>query len=394
MKKIIFLFLVFSFSIFLSGCTLDQTTKITEVKQYPSGIFKTINNGQIWDSKSFVEKTENRIVSISDSLVYNIDFSPVNNDMVVSTRNNGVYYSKTKGENWKPLFNIGKNVKAFSFGYNNDETFYVGYNNKLYRTDNYGADWKVIYEDPDSTIVNIRADYTRSSNIYIFFADGRVLKTEDGSSFKVIYNFSNRPAAPEKVKHDYTVDKANPLGIRDVYFYEKGTNNFYVITNDGGLYFTGNGGTDFIEIDLTKSKIAGNVSFLTFYPGAVDSFILVTDNGIYKTFNRGEDFEAIDILTNKNKNITALAISPRNANVIYYALGDLIYRTSNGGQTWNTMPSPVTRNISTLKIDPENSNAIYLGSDVNLRMVEDASNKSLFCDLFGILFSQLCKTTN
>lgn len=395
MKKIIFLSLVFGFSLFLSGCTLDQTTKVTEVKQYPSGIFKTINNGQIWDSKSFVEKTENRIVSISDSLVYDIGFSPINNNMIVATRNNGVYYSKTKGENWTALFGIGKNVKAYSFDSSSPYSYYVGFQNKLYKTNNEGKDWKVLYADPDSIIVNVRADYTKPNNVYISLADGRILRTEDDSSFRVIYDFSKRPTDPSKVKHDYNVDKVKPSGIRDVYFYKKSADSFYVVTNDGSLYFTGNNGGDFIEINLAGNGIAGTVRFLSFYPGASASFILVTDNGIYRTFNAGENFEAIDILTNKNKNVTALAISPRNDNVIYYALGDLIYRTSNGGQTWNTMPSPVTRTISTLKIDPENPNAIYLGSDIDVRMVEDINNKSLFCDLFGILFSQLCsKTTN
>ena len=169
MKKFALLFLLLS-SIFLSGCALDQTTKVEETRTYPSGIFKTINNGEIWDSKSFVKKTQNRIVNISDSLVYDIGFSPISNDMVVATRNNGIYYSSTKGENWSPLFSIGKNVKAYSFDSTNPGSFYVGYSNKLYRTTNYGADWQVVYSDPDSNIVSVRVDYVSPSEVYVFFA--------------------------------------------------------------------------------------------------------------------------------------------------------------------------------------------------------------------------------
>ncbi len=391
-SKFIFIFLLLP--LFLSGCTLDQTTKVEEVRTYPSGIFKTINNGQVWDSKSFVEKTQNRIVSISDSLVYDIGFSPINSDMVVATRNNGIYYTKTKGEQWSPLFNIGKDVMAYSFDSTSPSSYYVGYQNKLYKTDDYGANWRIVYTDPDSTIVSVRADYLKPTNIYIFFADGRILKTEDGSSFMVIYNFANIPQDPAKVKHNYSVDKANPLGIRSVYFFKKSTDSFYVVTNGGDLYFTNNGGIGFTLIDLINNKISGTVRFITFYPGAISSFILVTDDGIYKTFDGGANFEPINILTSRNKNVTALVISPKNDNIFYYALGNLIYRTSNGGLTWNTMPSPVTRTISTLKIDPENPNTIYLGSDIDLRMVENANNQNLFCDLFGILFPQFCKTTN
>ncbi len=392
-NKFLFLFIFVFSSIFLSGCTLDQTSKIEQTKKYPSGIFKTINNGNVWDSKSFVERTENRVVSISDSLVYDINFSPINNDMVVTTRNNGIYYSTNKGEQWSPLFSIGKNVKAFSFNPKSSASFFVGYQNKLYKTDNYGKDWKVIYTDPDSSIVFIRVNYLNPSIIYLFFADGRILKTQDGISFKVVFNFVNRPQKPNTITHKYDVDVASPYSIKDVYFYEKGTTNFYVLTNDGKLYFTESGGDGFVEV-AENYAFSGRIRFVTFYPGASFSFIVSTDIGLFRTFDMGKNFESIDILTNKNKNVTALAISPKNDEIIYYALGSLIYKTTNGGETWNTMPSPVTRSISTLKIDPENSNALYLGSDIDGRLVEDGNKQNLFCELFGILFPQFCKQTS
>lgn len=389
-SKIIFAVFMFSFSIFLSGCTLDQTSNVEKIKRYPSGVFKTIDNGETWDSKSFVKKTENnRIISISDSLVYDINFSPISEDIVITTKNNGIYYSSNRAENWNPLFTIGKDVKAFSFDSSSESSYYVGYQNKLYKTDNYGLDWRVIYTDMDSTIVYVRSDYSYSKRIFLFLADGRILKTEDGgNSFRVVFNLSKIPLENETLKHDYSVDSVTPLGIKNVYFRENDTTSFYIITNDGSVYVTNNSGLSFEKLSL--KNVVGLPKFLSFYPGAKSSFILVSDSGIFKTFDGGETFSKINMLTSRNRSVSALAVSPNNNNIMYYALGSIIYRTLNGGETWNTVFSPVTRTVSALKIDPSNLNVLYLGSDIDDRMIQESNDENMFCQIFGVLFPFFC----
>lgn len=399
-NKIIPLISIFGISIFLSGCSLNKNSQnITNtVTKSTSGIFKTVDSGESWDSKSFVYSDANKIVTISDSLVYDIEFSPYNNYMFITTKNNGIYYSKDKGEQWISLFAIGNNVKTFSYVSNNPNFYYVGYQKDLYKTEDAGGKWEIIYTDPDSNIVKVKTDANNSKYILLFMADGRVIRSTDGSSFKVISNFANfYKKSDDDSEYVYKTDSANLLGIRDVYFAgENGNNltNFYVVLNNGRLYYTQNGGVDFIEKNLEKSNITGTVRFLKFFPNSYKSFIIAIDNeGIYKTSNTGNDFTKIKILTNKNKNVTAFAISPKNQNIFYYALGNLIYKSTNAGDTWISINSPVTRNVSALTIDPSSVNSLYLGSDIEQRLVTNSSEKGIFCDLFGVIFPQFCNTT-
>jgi len=62
--------------------------------------------------------------------------------------------------------------------------------------------------------------------------------------------------------------------------------------------------------------------------------------------------------------VTALAIDPKNTNIIYLggAQGG-VWRTSNGGQSWTPLTDDApTQAIGSLAIDPTNSNIIYAGT--------------------------------
>ena len=62
-------------------------------------------------------------------------------------------------------------------------------------------------------------------------------------------------------------------------------------------------------------------------------------------------------------NIRVLAIDPSNSNIIYAGTNGGVFKSTNGGGTWNAVNSGLTNtSVSTLAIDPSNSNIIYAGT--------------------------------
>ncbi len=393
-NKLVSVFILLLSTIFLSGCSLGGSKQVitNAPAKYTSGIFKTVDGGESWDSKSLVYSDTSKVVTIADSLVYDIQFSPYNNYMFVTTKNNGIYYSTNDGEQWDPLFTIGKNTNAFSF-VKDSGVYFVGYKNILYKTINTGINWEEIYRDLDSEIIDVKVDADYSDKILLFMADGRILETTNGKSFKKIYDFTEF-YKDNTTSYVYKTDSADLLGIKKVYVGGQNGNNltdFYVVLNNGRLYYTQNGGYGFVEKDMKRSGITETINFLEFYPDSYKSFIVAINNdGLYRTNNAGKDFYKMNILTNKTKNVTAVAISPKNQNVIYYAAGSLIYKTIDDGKTWVSIVSPVTRIVSSLSINPSSVNGLYLGSDIEQRLVTDTGKKGILCDLFGILFPAAC----
>jgi len=103
----------------------------------------------------------------------------------------------------------------------------------------------------------------------------------------------------------------------------------------------------------------------TFYFGAVDG-------GIWKTTNAGvtwtPNFDAQSVAS-----IGAIAVAPSDPKVIYVgtgesdirsdlASGDGVYRSSDGGETWENVGLHDTRQISRIVVDPQNANIVYAGA--------------------------------
>ena len=103
----------------------------------------------------------------------------------------------------------------------------------------------------------------------------------------------------------------------------------------------------------------------TFYFGAVDG-------GIWKTTNAGVTWTPI-FDRQPVASIGAIAVASSDPKTIYVgtgesdirsdlASGDGIYRSNDGGETWESVGLRDTRQISRIVIDPQNANIVYVGA--------------------------------
>jgi photosystem II stability/assembly factor-like uncharacterized protein len=103
----------------------------------------------------------------------------------------------------------------------------------------------------------------------------------------------------------------------------------------------------------------------TFYFGAVGG-------GIWKTTNAGVTWEPV-FDHQPVASIGAIAVAPSDPKIIYVgtgesdirsdlASGDGVYRSTDGGGSWQSVGLRDTRQISRIVIDPQNANIMYVGA--------------------------------
>ncbi len=125
------------------------------------------------------------------------------------------------------------------------------------------------------------------------------------------------------------------------------------------------------------TNIGGRINTIAVDPNNANIIYVGTPNaGIFKTTNGGltwdHKFEQQQSLA-----IGVLAIDPNNSNTIYAGTGDEalssftymgngLWKSSDGGNTWNYIGLKETRVISQLIIHPTNSNIIYAGTMGNI----------------------------
>jgi photosystem II stability/assembly factor-like uncharacterized protein len=105
---------------------------------------------------------------------------------------------------------------------------------------------------------------------------------------------------------------------------------------------------------------------LVFYFGA-------TGGGVWKTEDGGQNWRNISDGTFKTGAVGAIAVAPSNPNVIYVGMGeaafrgnasygDGVYKSTDGGKTWQNVGLAPTRHISRIRVHPKDPNLVYVAA--------------------------------
>jgi photosystem II stability/assembly factor-like uncharacterized protein len=60
--------------------------------------------------------------------------------------------------------------------------------------------------------------------------------------------------------------------------------------------------------------------------------------------------------------IVSIALHPTNANILYVATNDAVYKSRDGGRSWEKFPSFSARRVTTVAIDPQLPATVYAGT--------------------------------
>ncbi len=361
MNKIYLCFIILFSAFFLSGCTNSSN-----IVSYNSGIYKSFDAGASWNEKSFVAREGDRVYSISDSIVFDLSFSPFSNKILaVSTKNNGVYISENQAESWRALKINPLSISVSSFDPKYRESFYIAYENKLERTSDLGEYWNNLYTDSESNITTIAPDPIRLDDIYLGFENGKLLKsTTYGKNWKKVYEFDS--------------------SIKDIYLVS--SSDIYILLNNNKIYYSNNRShsDEFELFNLGfEPKNILEIEFNSDY----SKMYIIDGSKIYYSNNNGESFSALNLLNANERYIDDFDINLKNPNVMYYSIGNMIYKTSDLGNTWTSSTTNSTSRIQKVLSDPFNPNVIYIGFSNYKAVKQD----SFFCTFFGFAFPYICQ---
>ncbi len=163
-----------------------------------------------------------------------------------------------------------------------------------------------------------------------------------------------------------STDFLSCIGISDIVINPLNPNIMYMGTGDkdaGDSYSIGvmksyDAGENWIPTTLTfESQLARKVNRLLIHPTDTSTIIAATSYGIYKTTDGG-------ITWNRKKlgNFKDMVFKPSNPDIIYAATSGSIHRSINGGETFQILEFPMlnfTPSRITLAVTPADSNYIY-----------------------------------
>jgi photosystem II stability/assembly factor-like uncharacterized protein len=172
---------------------------------------------------------------------------------------------------------------------------------------------------------------------------------------------------------DIALDKSNP-------------NIWYIAVGSGGVWKTTNAGTTFQPI--FDSQPSYSIGCITIDPNRSDTIWVGTGenvagrhvgfgDGIYRSKDGGKSFEKLGLA--QSERISKIVVDPQNSDTVYVASqGPLwspggergLFKTTDGGSTWENILSkgPYT-GVTDVVIDPQNPNVIYAATHQRHRTV-------------------------
>ena len=166
--------------------------------------------------------------------------------------------------------------------------------------------------------------------------------------------------------------------IADVEGVPGDSNVVYVASASGGLWKTTNGGVTWKPIFERQGTIS--IGDIALAPGNPDVVWVGTGesavrnsvsfgDGVYKSTDGGKTWQHMGL--KDTERISAIAINPQNPDIVYIgALGHAfgpneergVFMTTDGGKTWNkTLYIDNQHGVADLEIDPTNPNILYAG---------------------------------
>jgi len=346
MKKIFIFFAALAF-VGLSGfgCISFKDTTVTTT----SGIYKTTDQGEIWEKKSSFPTAEG-VGNVAHVGVNVFAIDPSDHLAIYAgTESDGLLYSYDGAEAWNSANELDAGpIAAVVIDPEDKCVVYAASRNKIYKTEDCSRTFEQTYYETrtETEITDIEIDWYNHTVVYAATSEGDLLKSTDaGASWSPLYRF-------EGDIYDILID---PFDSRVL----------YVGTKRKGLWKTIDNGENWAQLnqELKEFKDTKDIYQVVADKTSEGTIIIATKYGLLRTYDAGSTWSAIPLLTPPSEaEIQAMAINPREGKEIYYVTESTIYKTLDAGQSWITKKVPASgRYAQALIVDPENGKVIYLG---------------------------------
>ncbi len=314
------------------------------------GVWKTEDRAETWEQKRTLVNGPDISGDAALLSVLDMEFDPQDrNAIYLATAEQGVVMTLDGGNSWKRV--TGQQmVRAVAVDAKDKCTVYAAVQNKIFKTENCTRDWEQVFFDPrtDKVITDVVVDWFNTLTIYAGTSDGDILKSEDGGgSWRIVKRVDGVP-------------------ITSIAMSPKDSRTLYVGTRGSGVWKTLDSGNTWIEIRKQfgdELRDARRVTQVVLDPANENRIYLVSSKaGIIRSDDQGENWVALSLPAPPGSfTISALALDPRNSNVLVYTGPTSFSLSMDGGNTWTAKKLPTTNAGAKLLIDPQDS-SIYLGT--------------------------------
>lgn len=326
---------------------------------------------------------------------------------------NGVYLTQDGGASWQAVVR-GENVESVEFSSSNPSVAYAAGVNRVYRSEDGGVTWTTVCGGPEGWgapgvragfPIDFQVDPRNPDRLFANNYGGGNFLSEDGGRTWSVASSGYTGAQVRDIAVDPTDAAVVYVAARSGLFRSSGKGEewsglnmpphasmeWYVVAVDpsnaqhvlaannweGSILESGDGGRSWrsradspgdrqswraIAFAPSDPRVvyAGTSAF--FSAGTFDD--RMPASGVYASQDGGATWTAVRDTLSRDANVTALAVDPRNPQVVYAATGNHgLLKTTDAGKTWSAAGSGLSRSTTALAVavDPRSPDTVFAG---------------------------------
>ena len=299
------------------------------------GVFISTNSGLTWEftGNGLPDKFIQKIVLSTD---YSNDGT-----VFLAMPGEGLYLSRNYGRSWSKSENGLDNAYVrtidLSNNYYNDKTIYIGASfGMIFKSENAGESWTRVNDTKKEEVYgrNLQDKQIRSLALSPNFNDDGMIFSGTSAG---LFSSNDRGIKWDKVTEGLTVSTIRTITVSPN-FVNDGT--VFAGTNNTGIFKSTNGGETWMQANSGLKDL--KMWMLDISPNySNDGIVFVTGkSGLYKSVDRGDSWNYISIGSEVGERvIQAIDISNNFAQdfTLFIATSLGIFKSENGGQTWNNL---------------------------------------------------------
>ncbi len=323
-------------------------------KNPDGGVFVSNNKGSAWTHRVSIPTITGTPGSIAVVSVRALAMDPQDhNALYIGTAEHGLFYSYDQGISWFQAKDVARGaVYGVAVDPKNKCTIYAAAGKYIVVTRDCSRTFSSVYVEPRENYVmtSIIVDPKNVDTLYAGSSSGDVLKSTDGGkSWSVGARFEDE--------------------IKQISVNPRMTSEVYVGLANKGLAKSVDKGATWLRItpDTGKFSGAGNFRAMAWDVTNSNSFFIATRYGIFKTVNGGDTWQPLKLVTAPGEiTIYGLAVNPKNNKEIVYTTStgqsSTLFVSQDAGVTWSAKKSPTRRILNRVLIDPNDPNVVIVGA--------------------------------
>jgi photosystem II stability/assembly factor-like uncharacterized protein len=337
----------------------------------PRGIWKSADGGQNWQKVNTVKATPQAqgksLTTLDDTDVRALYIAPDRTDVMYMTSTTGVFATEDAGQSW---YHVLKNVNAISLDIapTDPNIIYVGGEaggrGSVYKSLNRGKDWEQKYIDVTTNPINaVAINPVDPKDILAGFNSGLILQSKDaGATWNISATLNGQ--------------------IRQMRFSSRDPRSLYILVTGEGLFVSRDRGAnvtpltntleggsnfslDFSERDnYVRNPNVSPSNYINFKISQTgpETIYLTTDAGVYMAPVNAPRWSRIRLPLEPSDAKTVAVEPVGDGRIMYVSIDGIIYRSENGGTTFNTIKIPTERTIKYIISLPGDANTVYIGT--------------------------------